>query len=142
MMKDIKPLWVLKSYPFRLAFFAWMVLITVLSLVTFPDDPGQSMDFHISDKAVHFVFYFIAAALCVFYLREKTSGTLKLYKAALYGLLVAVVYGIIIEVIQGTLTTERSGEINDVLANCIGGIAGILFVRLLFSSKTGLKWKD
>lgn len=132
----------LKNYPYHLAFFAWMILITVLSLVTFPDDPDQGMDLPLSDKAVHFIFYFIAASLCVFYLREKTNGRLKLAKASLYGLLAVVVYGIIIEVLQATLTTNRSGEFYDVLANCIGGIAGILFVRLLFSPKTSLKWKD
>jgi glycopeptide antibiotics resistance protein len=43
-------------------------------------------------------------------------------KALTYAVIVSILFGIIIEILQGTLTTYRSADINDVLANSLGVI--------------------
>ena len=112
------------------AFLPWVLLITVLSLISFPDDPDGSLDIPHLDKAVHFVFYFVAAILGVFFFRGVGKSRNSRSGALMASLLFVVIYGTILEVIQGMLTHDRSGEINDVLANTAGGVMGILLVQL------------
>ncbi|MBT8312277.1 MAG: VanZ family protein, partial [Flavobacteriaceae bacterium] len=117
------------------------LLITVLSLLRFSNDPDGGLDIPHMDKAVHFLFYFVAAILGSLYLREATKRTISLSKALILSLLFAVVYGMIIEVIQSALTDYRSGEFEDILANSLGAITGVLLLKFLFSGKRQQKWK-
>ncbi|MGI9547829.1 MAG: VanZ family protein [Flavobacteriaceae bacterium] len=131
----------LNSYKFTLAFILWMALITFLSLFSFSNI--EEVDFQIPylDKAVHFLFYFIAAFLCCFFIRERTRGKFSFRPALVYTAFFMVLFGLAIEVIQSVFTTYRSGEILDSMANLIGVLAALLFVNYLFSPKTGLKWR-
>jgi VanZ family protein len=119
-----------------------MVLITLLSLITF-DDIGDS-GFHLPymDKAVHFVFHLFAAILGCFFLGERSRGKLSLSLTIILVVIFLFSYGIIIEVIQYVFTSWRSGEITDVLANMLGAISGATAVKFLFSGKWQLKWKN
>lgn len=124
-----------KKWVLGLGFFGWILLITVLSLVRFPEDPIQDIEIPHLDKIVHFTFYFIAVILAVLYLKEVLGKRVTFNKILLISLLFAWVYGIIIEVLQSTITTARSGDMYDVWANCLGGLIGVLLLKLWFSGK-------
>lgn len=131
----------LKSHRYTIGFICWMTFITLLSLLTFPEDDGPKMDIPNLDKAVHFTFYFVAALLGCMSVRERTSGRLTLKKALLIISISIILYGIIIEVLQSTYTTQRTGDFYDVVANSIGAFTGAYIIKRLFSGKRQLKWK-
>jgi len=126
---------------FTPAFYGWLLLITVLSLLSFPDDPVGGLDIPHMDKAVHFIFYFVAAILGSLYLREASKKNIALSRALIMSLVFTIIYGIILEVFQSTLTDYRSGELKDVLANSLGALCGVLLMKYLFSGKRQQKWK-
>lgn len=132
----------LKRYGFTIGFFGWIVIITVLSLYSFKDFDSQEICILQIDKAVHFVFYFVATTLGLLFIRERTKGQFNLLKAILITTVSSIIYGIIIEVIQHTFTEYRSGDIYDVLANSLGAFFGSALIIALFSGKTQLKWKN
>ena len=94
------------------------------------------------DKAVHFTFYFVAAVLGVFAIREYSQGMANYRKSLLYIFVGLLVFGIIIEVIQYRFTLDRAGDIFDGLANGIGALCGVLATIFLFSKKRRLNWKQ
>ncbi|MDO6517473.1 VanZ family protein [Zobellia uliginosa] len=132
----------LKNYKYTIALLGWMVFVTVSSLVSFSDSDGVDIDIPNFDKVVHFCFYFGAAFLGVFFIRERTKADVPLKKSVWYAAMVAIVYGIIIEVLQYSLTTDRHGDILDALANSVGAIAGAFIAKSLFSGERWLKWKN
>ena len=131
--------WVLRRYAFGVMFICWMAAITIMSLISFDDDSSLSIEIPHFDKFVHFTFYFIAGILGIFHAKtikkEFTSNTGLLIKF----LLVLIGYGIIIEVLQESITTYRSAEFLDVLANSAGAITATLLMWAIFSGKAGLK---
>lgn len=132
----------LKRYAFGTGFVAWMITITVLSLVSFEDDLAPDIEIPYPDKVVHFSFYFIAAVLGMLFIHAQNLQFLSARKRTLILLSGLLIYGIIIEVLQQNLTTYRSGEILDVLANSIGALLGTFLMWAIFSAKTGFKWKN
>ncbi|MEZ2415965.1 VanZ family protein [Muriicola sp. E247] len=132
----------LKRYAFGVGFFAWMIAISVLSLVSFEDDLSLDIQIPYLDKVVHFSFYFIAAVLGMLFIHAGNQQFTSARKRTLILLSSLLIYGIIIEVLQQSLTTYRSGEILDVLANSIGALFGTLLMWAIFSDKTRLKWKN
>ena len=119
-----------------------MVGITVLSLVSFEDDLSLGFSIPYSDKIVHFTFYFIAGILGILFgqnLKQDITNNMKVLLVFVFSL---VGYGIIIEVLQSTFTTNRSGEIMDVMANSAGALLGTLLMWAVFSGKTGLNRKN
>ncbi|WP_372973470.1 VanZ family protein [Muriicola sp.] len=114
---------------FGIAFVSWMVFITVLSLVSFDDDTSLDLEIPYFDKIVHFTFYFIAGALGSLFLHSLQRGAKADSRRLLKFLLGLIGYGILIEVLQDSVTTYRSAELLDILANSVGAIIGILFIR-------------
>ncbi|MEC4047858.1 VanZ family protein [Flavobacterium sp. SUN046] len=102
----------------------WTVLITVLSLVSL-GGLGQSIPIPNKDKYVHIIFYFCFTILWLAYWQKRKYDKRNEIKV----LLCAIGYGILMEVLQGTLTTYRSPDFLDVLANSTGAIGGLLFIR-------------
>lgn len=132
----------LKNHKYTIAFISWMVFVTFSSLVSFSDTDAANIDIPNLDKVVHFSFYFGAAFLAVFFIREVTKGRMALRKAVLLALIGAICYGIVIEVLQYSLTTDRHGDILDALANSVGAIMGSLVVKSFFSKERWLKWRN
>ncbi|MET6989048.1 VanZ family protein [Sediminicola arcticus] len=132
----------LKKSIFTIAFISWMVFITLLSLFSFSE--GDLPDFEIPymDKLVHFNFYFMAALLGVLSVRERTLGKSGLKKTILMILAAVILYGIVIEIMQSVFTVAREGDIFDVIANTFGALIGALAIKVLFSGKRQLKWKN
>lgn len=118
-----------------------MVFITFTSLYSFEYDNQSNFKIPHLDKAVHFVFYFVACVLGIFFLRERTNSQMRLKKAILLMLFLTIAFGICIEILQFTVTADRMGDIFDGLANTIGSICGAIVINSYFSSKKGLKWK-
>lgn len=102
----------------------WTAVITWLSLVSFEKVPSVSISIPGKDKTVHFIFYFFFVVLWAKGLNARTK------KQQLSILLVAVIYGIIIEVFQDVFTLTRTADALDVVANSIGAISGIVFLRV------------
>lgn len=136
-----KNLLVPKKPFFTFAFFGWLVFITYSSLSSFTGIDTSTFDIPYGDKIVHFVFYFIAAVLGIFFLREQVKGSVKLRKALVLMFFLTIVFGIIIEVIQYGFTTNREGDFFDALANSFGSLFGILTSKFLFSRKGFVNWE-
>ncbi|MBO6829287.1 VanZ family protein [Allomuricauda sp.] len=132
-----------KTVGYTLLFISWVVVITMLSLFSFPAmdmDPG-SFNVPYADKITHFIFYLVFAFVGCMSVRERTMGNLGLVKTTRIVLVLAIIYGILIEILQYTLTTDRMAELGDVFANTLGAFAGIGLIRWVFSKKNPLKWK-
>ncbi len=134
--------WVLKQIRYRIGFISWMVFITVLSLVSFEDDNTLDISIPYFDKLIHFTFYFIASILGGLFGREISKGHISKTKVLGISFISLVLYGIIIEVLQSNLTTYRSGELMDVMANSAGTLLGTLLILGVFSKKSALKWEN
>lgn len=129
---------------FTLAFFTWMAFITYSSLTSFSGIDTGSFGFDIphGDKLVHFVFYFTAVVLGIFFLQEQGKSGMKLTKALVLMFFITTVYGIIIEVFQYSFTTNREGDFFDAMANSLGSLLGVLTSNFLFSSKGFFDWPE
>lgn len=119
-----------------------MVFITFSSLSSFEGTDTSKFNIPNLDKAVHFVFYFVAAVLAIFFVRESTKGSFPLNKTLWSVVFGAIVFGIIIEVLQHTLTANREADLFDALANSLGAISGAWVMKSFFSSERRLKWKN
>lgn len=118
-----------------------MIFVTWSSLSSFPDDDMPNFDIPHFDKFVHFCFYFGAAVLGTFFVRETWHAKSSLAKTLVYVVLGAVAFGIGIEILQFTFTADREGDFYDALANTCGAITGAGAMKFLFSDKRGLKWE-
>lgn len=130
-----------KSYRYTLLFISWMVFVTFSSLSTFDGVHVSRFNIPHADKIIHFIFYFMACVLGVFFLRERTKGNMALKKALIIMVFATVAYGILMEVLQYTMTTSRSADILDGLANTTGSLIGAGLTKYFFTSKRWLNWK-
>lgn len=105
--------------------------IAALSLGTLPK---LNLGFEVKsgDKYLHFASYLILSLLWYFALKKRLRRRFfqLLVPAAL------IIYGIILEGLQSGLTTYRTGDIYDALANSAGVVVGLL----LF--KRAIRWYD
>jgi VanZ family protein len=103
---------------------AWFVFITVLLLLPGNDLP-ESNFFEIIyfDKWVHIGFF----SVFVFLFGLPYSRVNKATKKVLIKIVIAgIVYGVLIEFAQKYLTTQRSFDVTDMVADTIGCLAGWL----------------
>ena len=101
---------------FLIAAFVITIVISCLSLIKTPKiDTGFSN----IDKLYHLFAYFTLSLFWLFSFYKKSS--LKYFIV-----LACLIYGILIEVIQNTLTTYRTGDYKDAIANTLGSIFGLI----------------
>ena len=101
------------------------IFIAYLSLGSFSE---INMPIDNSDKFFHSIAYFFLA-LSWFFAVEKSHSIFK-YKIVV--VFFVLIFGIIIEILQSSLTTYRTADYQDILANSFGIlIAMALFNRLL-----------
>lgn len=111
----------LKTYPAGLLI---VVAITLLSLLPIPEVP-MAEDVPLADKWTHMVMYAtLTLAIWVQYLRSHERVCWK--RLMLYGVLLPVVWGGLMELAQAYLTTCRSGDWMDFLANSVGVVIAVL----------------
>jgi len=100
----------IKSYPFS---YILIIVIWILCLIPIPENTPLS-GFSLIDKWTHFVMYGVFSLVICF------EGK----RISWYSLLIPTLMGGLIELAQAYLTTCRSGEWADMLADTIGVILG------------------
>lgn len=124
MLTDIKKL--LERNALFIA-IAVTVIIAVLSLSAVPK-LNMELGIKSGDKYLHFFAYFVLSSLWYFALKNKISE--KVFK--IFVPLGLILYGIILEGLQSGLTTYRTGDIYDAIANSAGVIVAlIMFNRII-----------
>lgn len=130
----------LKKHLYTILFISWVVVITLLSLFSFPDlDHDNGIEIPHIDKITHFTFYFIFVVLGVLFLKEVKKERFQLKRAIIVMLGIAFLYGIAIEILQYVMPYDRAAEILDVLANTMGAIFGGLLIKKYLSLDRMLK---
>ncbi|MEW4923562.1 VanZ family protein [Algibacter sp. 2305UL17-15] len=107
----------LKRYALLLA-IPYSIALATVSLMHLKNVPDVGVDY--GDKIFHFLAYAVMCFLWYLVFRFKYNYTFN--KAIGYAAILAIVFGIIIEVLQGTLTTKRSLDVYDALANSLGAL--------------------
>ncbi len=105
----------------------WAVLILYLSLANLNDNElVKELFFPYSDKIAHIGVY----AIFTFLLMSEY----KIKKKQLFPLFITIVYGVLMEFLQYALTTYRSLELFDILANTIGAFAAWYIYKKYFTN--------
>ena len=104
----------LRKYPFTLL---TACIIICLSLYHFQELP--QVDVPLADKWTHMVMYG-GFCLVIWYEYLKTHKSINVNKITFFGWLCPIVMSGLLELAQEYLTTCRSGEWADLLANAIG----------------------
>ena len=86
------------------------------------------------DKLVHFGMYFIMMSVIIIEHRKKLGNPLNLFLFAL----IPLSYGILMEILQLELTTTRSADFHDAVADAAGILASVILWLLI---KPALKEK-
>ena len=118
-----------------------MVFVTFSSLYSFSGVGTSTFSIPHLDKIVHFVFYFTAVLLGVLAFWESLKESVALLRAIFIMICAAIIFGMVIEVIQYVYTSDRQGDVFDVLANSLGAFFGGLAIKTYFSRKWALKWE-
>ena len=109
-----------------------VVGLTIISLKETNELPLVFVSF--SDKLFHIIAYMLPTIawckyLTLLNLKIKNNKILTVIAVFL------IIYGIIIEVLQSKLTTTRIFELNDILANTIGVVFGLIIFKITFKYK-------
>ena len=110
----------------KIAFVIYAVyffVITYLSLVSISSEVKIKIDY--ADKIAHIGIHFIN--VCLLYI---VAYKYKINKTLLLAFLISVIYGIVIEILQDTLTNKRQFDFFDMLANVVGALIAIVFLKL------------
>ncbi|WP_243643713.1 VanZ family protein [Tenacibaculum sp. M341] len=102
------------------------IAITLLSLLKLGKQP---MNFTHSDKVKHAFAYFTLTFLWLCSFKSKFT---------LYIVLLCVLFGVLMEYLQGTITTYRTFDYADMLANTIGALLAYFLMLLLKKSSNML----
>jgi len=120
-----------KIAPLLILCILWTALITVCFLLP-PSHFHKLPKWNINhlDKMVHFGFFFIQSILVSLLFRFRT---LKSYfPIVIFSTIQALLYGGIIEFLQNEFF-NRTGDVNDLIADGLGGFFGALAYPLFFS---------
>ncbi len=105
------------------------ISVTILSLVALPKiDLGLNLKS--GDKYLHVIAYFVLSFFWYIALRKKLNNTR--YKIAV--ILSIILYGIILEGLQGGLTSYRTADWHDAIANTLGVLLAVI------SFNSAAKW--
>lgn len=122
-----KLLLVLKKWALPLVLL-YAFILTYLSLVAISDVPSLGFDF--DDKIYHSFAYFVFTLVLFNYF-----NALQKRNALIISAMSAIVYGIIIELLQYVLTTWRTFDVYDAIANTLGAIIASILIRVLLRGK-------
>ncbi len=112
----------------------YSLAILTLSLINLESNP---IKIEASDKVYHFVSYILMAVFWLWFLNTAQNKTS--YTSISLIILSIIVYGIIIEYLQLSLTNYRMFDWNDVIANILGTVLGLIlfftFRKIIFRHK-------
>ena len=106
------------------------LLIAFLSLVSL--DGVAKINISNSDKIGHTIAYF-TLSLSWFYVFKKQP------RKRILAFFLLIIYGIVLEVLQGTLTTYRTADFYDFIANTIGILLAVFVFYLWYKYTRDLK---
>lgn len=106
----------------------YALALAVFSLIRLSDMP--SLGFSFDDKIYHFVAYFIFTCIAYNFFRQT-----KLTQSLLIASVSVTIYGIIIEVLQLAMTTYRTLDVYDIIANTLGALVSAFVLQFLNNSK-------
>jgi len=86
------------------------------------------------DKILHFLAYFILMILWGLFVFFSKQQNKNLKVSLIFTAILCVLFGVLMEVLQGLLTTYRSSDWYDIVANTSGTIFA-LFIFLLIKNK-------
>lgn len=106
----------------------WSGIIFFLCFLPGNDLPKEDwLDKIHFDKIVHATLYFILFLLIIFGIKDSQ---ISFKKQILFTSLICISQGILIEFVQGSsLIQNRSFDVFDIAANCIGVIFAIIFIN-------------
>lgn len=111
--------------------FIWALFILTISLVPASKIPSFSiLQLKFADKIIHFVMYFVFAALISFGFYLQIQSSIK--KNYFISFIIPFFFASLTEIMQLLLIRSRSGDFYDMLANFAGIFSGI-FVARVFS---------
>ncbi len=87
------------------------------------------------DKLIHLTLYFVLFILWSLAIGEQSFEKKK--KISL--LLSVIIFGIIIEVLQSSMSLGRHYDIEDIIANTIGSIIGVLLMPFVYNKMPLIK---
>jgi len=118
----------------------WVALLYTLFILMMSLVNSASISikgFTLSDKILHLSAYFILMWVWMMYFKKKS-----IEQKDFLLLLILTYFGIIIEFLQKYFTLTRTQDLNDVVANGIGLIIGLvtfkIFIERVFKSKNTL----
>lgn len=115
----------------------YTLLVTYLSLAKLL--VPEELHIEGSDKIGHFIAYFVFVCIWMFFLFYSSKVSKSFLGSVLFAVLLGVGYGILMEIAQATLTTYRSMDWKDALANTFGALLAALFVFVFRSKLERLK---
>jgi VanZ family protein len=110
----------------------WSVLVLYFCLKNAND--LKQIDIVGFDKFIHVVFHFVFTLLWFLYVRKKFYSSNK-NRLVLGSFLFSFLFGIVIEIMQEMLTTTRSADVFDILANFFGAFLSAVTVFLFDTRK-------
>ena len=114
-----------KIPPFLLA-GGWAIFILILSTVGIGVNlPASWWDIIGWDKLAHAIVYFVLT----YWLIKGFQIRNTLAKAFLYAAILASSYGVLMEIVQKTFFTNRYFEVLDIIANIVGVMICVLWIR-------------
>ena len=126
----------------NLFLFVASSFIIFLTIISLKESDGFSIKFiPFLDKILHLSAYIVLTLLWSKYL-VLAYPKVSLNKILTVLVILLIIYGIIIEVLQSKLTISRISEFNDVVANFLGIVFGVIIfkytIKLKLKSNKGL----
>ena len=112
--------WLDRRYIAKIAVYYTLFLL-FLSLIPVPDLGLPKFKLFEIDKLVHFIMYFSLTILWSFAAKNFYNSNFKL-------LLFAIFFGFVLEILQHILPFGRYFDLEDLLANSLGVIFGIIIL--------------
>ncbi len=91
-----------------------------------------------TDKIGHLLAYFLFTVIWFAYALFRSVDKTYMYKLKIIAV-IAFIYGTLMEACQMTLTTNRQGDLYDVIANTTGIVFAVILLLLLKKSIKSLK---
>ncbi len=97
------------------------------------------------DKLLHAGAYFGLTVLWIFWMLYKRSNNTKvisskaLWQIVIGVVVIAILYGVLMEILQGTVTSYRTPDVWDILANSTGSVLALIACLLYINKSKMLK---
>ena len=112
------------------------IIILILCLLPSSGTSHSRLNIPHFDKILHFGFYFMLSVIFVYEIRlnhvnrKKSNKSSSKFRKIVIVFLYCVVLGLLIEILQHYLIASRSDDLLDLVADTLGAIFGIVFMRI------------